>query len=106
MLYRDHEAEWIDEHAPVDHYPATVGNHAAEASTRRFAAAGGTGTVLRFGLFYGPGARHSEQMLALARRHVALVLGPPDSYVSSIHLAERPPRWPQPWMAPRERSTS
>lgn len=44
--------------------------------------------MLRFGLFYGPGARHSEQMLALARRHVALVLGPPDSYVSSIHLAD------------------
>ena len=54
MLYRDHGAGWIDEDAPVDRYPATTGNHAAEASARRFAAAGGTGTVLRFGLVYGP----------------------------------------------------
>ncbi|MQA62836.1 MAG: NAD(P)H-binding protein [Actinophytocola sp.] len=88
MLYRDHGASWIDEDAPVDNYPATVGNHAAEASARRFAAAGGTRVTMRLGLFYGPGARHSEQMLALARRHLGLVLGPPDSYLSSIHVAD------------------
>lgn len=88
MLYRDHGAAWIDEEAPVDHYPATRGNHAAEASARRFAAAGGTQITMRLGLFYGPGARHSEQMLALARRHLGLVLGRPDSYLSSIHMAD------------------
>jgi nucleoside-diphosphate-sugar epimerase len=44
--------------------------------------------VLRFGWFYGPGAAHSEQMLAQARHHIGLVLGPPDSYVSSIHVAD------------------
>lgn len=88
MLYRDHGAAWIGEDAPVDHYPAAAGNHAAEASAHRFTAAGGTGVVLRFGLFYGPGAAHSEQMYALARRHVAMVLGPPESYLSSIHLTD------------------
>lgn len=88
MLYRDHGAEWIDEHAPVDHYPATAGNHAAEAAANRFTAAGGVGIVLRFGLFYGPGAAHSEQMLAQARRHVSPVLGPPGNYLSSIHVAD------------------
>jgi nucleoside-diphosphate-sugar epimerase len=36
----------------------------------------------------GPGAAHSEQLFALARRHLGLVLGPPDSYVSSIHVAD------------------
>ncbi|MGH3319100.1 MAG: SDR family oxidoreductase [Streptosporangiaceae bacterium] len=51
MLYRDHGTRWVGEDAPVDRYPATAGNHAAEASTHRFAAAGGTGIVLRFGLF-------------------------------------------------------
>lgn len=44
--------------------------------------------MLRFGLFCGPGARHSEQMFAQARWHIAPVLGPPESYLSSIHLAD------------------
>jgi nucleoside-diphosphate-sugar epimerase len=46
------------------------------------------GVVLRFGWFYGPGARHSEQILSLARRHIGVVLGPPDGYLSSIHVGD------------------
>lgn len=88
MLYRDHGGDWVDEDAPVEHYPAAVGNHAAEASAGRLTAAGGTGVVLRLGLFYGPGAAHAEQMFAQARHHVAPVLGPPNSYLSSIQLAD------------------
>ena len=88
MLYADGGDAWLDEDAPTDRYPAAVGNHAAEGNTRRFAGLGGTGVVLRFGWFYGPGAAHSERMLALARRHVLLTLGPPDGYRSSIHLVD------------------
>jgi nucleoside-diphosphate-sugar epimerase len=88
MLYRDQGACWVDEDAPIDHYPMARGNLAAEANAHRFSQAGGTGVVVRFGWFYGPGAAHSEQLLALARRHLGLVLGPPDSYVSSIHVAD------------------
>lgn len=44
--------------------------------------------VLRFGLFYGPGAAHSEQMFAQARWHVAMMLGPPEGFLSSIHLTD------------------
>lgn len=86
MLYRDHGACWIDERGPTDRYPMAQGNHAAEAAVRRFEAAGGTGIVLRLGFFYGPGARHSEQFLALARRGVVAMFGHPDGYVSSIHV--------------------
>jgi nucleoside-diphosphate-sugar epimerase len=88
MLYRDHGARWVDEDAPIDRYPMARGNLAAEANVHRFSEAGGTGIVLRFGWFYGQGATHSEQLFALARRHVGLVLGPPGSYVSSIHVAD------------------
>jgi nucleoside-diphosphate-sugar epimerase len=88
MLYRDHGARWVDEDAPIDPYPMARGNLAAEANVQRFSDAGGTGTALRFGWFYGPGAAHSEQLFALARHHLGLVLGPPDSYVSSIHVAD------------------
>jgi nucleoside-diphosphate-sugar epimerase len=88
MLYADQGDRWIDEDAPVDRYPIAVGNHAAEASAARFTAAGGTGVVLRFGLFYGPGAKHSEEFLAMARRHVVPLFGPKDNYLSSIHVED------------------
>jgi nucleoside-diphosphate-sugar epimerase len=88
MLYRDHGPSWVDEDAPVDCYPMARANLAAEANVHRFSEAGGKGIVLRFGWFYGPGAAHSEQLFALARRHLGLALGPPGSYVSSIHVAD------------------
>jgi len=86
MLCRDHGDRWVDEMAPVDHYPMAVGNHAAEASANRFSRAGGTGVVLRFGFFYGTGASHAEQFLSMARLGIVPVLGRPDSYLSSIHV--------------------
>ncbi|MEV0383655.1 NAD(P)-dependent oxidoreductase [Nonomuraea sp. NPDC050643] len=89
MVYHDQGAAWIDEGSPVDDYPMTRGNFAAEASARRFArTGGGAGVVLRFGWFYGPGAAHSEQLFAMARHHVGMVLGRPGGYVSSIHMAD------------------
>jgi nucleoside-diphosphate-sugar epimerase len=88
MIYRDGGDRWIDEDWPVDHYPISAGNHAAEASARRFAASSADSIVLRFGIFYGPGAAHSEMIMDLARRHVAFAAGRLCSYVSSIHLAD------------------
>jgi nucleoside-diphosphate-sugar epimerase len=88
MLYPDRGAQWIDEDVPPDSYPMAQGNLAAEANARRFSEAGRAGVVLRFGWFYGPGAAHSEEFLALARRHVCVQMGGPDGYVSSIHVAD------------------
>ena len=88
MLYRDGGAGWLDETAPVDRYRLSEGNLSAEDSVSRFSESGGTGVVLRFGWFYGPGAAHSEQLLALARRHVCVQMGHGDGYVSSIHMAD------------------
>lgn len=89
MLYRDRGDAWIDEDWPTDHFPMAHGNHAAEASANRFSAAGGVGVVLRFGWFYGPGATHSEEFLALARRcGMCVMMGPPGTYVSSIHVSD------------------
>ncbi|MGH8656563.1 MAG: NAD-dependent epimerase/dehydratase family protein [Gammaproteobacteria bacterium] len=88
MLYRDRGDAWIDEDWPTDDYPMARANHAAEASANRFAAAGGIGVVLRFGWFYGPGATHSEEFLALAHRRICVMMGHPDGYVSSIHVAD------------------
>ena len=88
MIYRDNGTEWIDENTPTDRFPMAAPNHAAEESAARFSAAGGCGVVLRFGWFYGPGASHSEEFFSLARRHICVSMGRPDTYVSSIHVAD------------------
>jgi nucleoside-diphosphate-sugar epimerase len=88
MLYPDRGDAWIDESIPTDHYPMARANLAAESSANRFAATGQVGVVLRFGWFYGPGAKHSEEFLALARRHICVMMGAPDGYVSSIHMTD------------------
>jgi nucleoside-diphosphate-sugar epimerase len=88
MIYRDGADRWIDEDWRTDNYPIAAGNHAAEANARRFAQAGGETVILRFGVFYGHGAAHSEQIMGLARRHIGFQAGLPQSYVSSIHLAD------------------
>lgn len=88
MIYPDRGEAWIDEECPPDNYPMAQANLAAEASANRFSAAGGVGVVLRFGWFYGPGAKHSEEFFALARRHIAIMIGSHNSYISSIHVAD------------------
>ncbi|MGH3561761.1 MAG: NAD-dependent epimerase/dehydratase family protein [Mycobacterium sp.] len=88
MIYHDGKDHWIDEDWTVDHYPIASGNHAAESSARRFAETGGDAVILRFGLFYGRGAAHSAQIMAMARRHIAFQAGRADTYMSSIHLAD------------------
>src|SRR5918997_5540931 len=66
MVYPDRGAAWIDEDVPPLDLTRNHGNLAAEASAGRFRAAGGTGTVLRFGWFYGPGSAQTEEMLPQA----------------------------------------
>ena len=88
MLYPDRGEEWIDEDVAPDSYANARGNLAAEASARRFTDAGGRGIVLRLGLFYGGGAHHSEQFLAMARHHVVPLIGGPETYLSSIHMVD------------------
>lgn len=88
MVYPDRGDDWIDEDVEPEPYPNARGNLAAEASATRFSKAGGSGIVLRLGLFYGPAARHSEQFLAMARHHVVPLVGDPQSYLSSIHMVD------------------
>lgn len=88
MIYPDRGASWIDEDTPPDRFSIAEANLAAERNAARFTEAGGVGVVLRFGWFYGPGARHSEEFFALARRGMCVSMGPHDSYVSSIHVAD------------------
>jgi len=88
MIYRDGGDRWIGEDWPTDRFPSAACNHAAEANARRFTQGGGAAVILRFGIFYGLGAAHSEQIMALAGHHIGFQAGRPDSYVSSIHVAD------------------
>ncbi len=88
MVYPDRGTAWISEDTPPDRFPIAEANLAAEENAARFTAAGGAGVVLRFGWFYGPGARHAEEFFALARHGLCVSMGPDDSYVSSIHVAD------------------
>ena len=88
MIYRDGGDSWIDETWPTDHFAIATGNHSAEDNAGRFSRGGGDAVVLRFGIFCGHGAAHSEQIMAMARRHIAFEAGRSTSYVSSIHLVD------------------
>ena len=84
--YPDRGDAWIDESVPIE--PPALGESVAvaEANAGRFTDAGGTGVVLRIGVFYGRGSDHTETMLKASRRHVGAVVGKPSAYMSLIHL--------------------
>ena len=86
--YGDHGSAWITEEAPLDPVAQTATVVDAEASAALVTSKGGTGVVLRFGLFYGPGSGQSRQMLHAARRGWFLLPGPPDRYSSMIFVED------------------
>jgi nucleoside-diphosphate-sugar epimerase len=84
FFHRDLGDGWIDEDTPLD-LPAYARSTAdAEASAQRFTDAGGTGVVLRFGMFYGADSHMTVDMVRMARRGIAPFMGP-SGFVSSIH---------------------
>jgi len=85
FLYPDRGDAWIDEDVSLDVVGFTRSVLDAEAAAARFTQSEGTGVVLRFAAFYGPHSHHTESAVRAARRRVALQMGEPDSYLSSIH---------------------
>jgi len=84
-IYPDSGDAWIDESVPLRpvRYNRTILD--AEVSARRFAYSGsGAAVVLRFAAFYGPDAGQLGVMVALVRRGWMPLLGPADSYMSSV----------------------
>src|SRR5947209_16679816 len=86
FVYRDGDDAWIDATTPPDESvemlrPTLEGERIVD----RFTAGGGRGIVLRFGLFYGPTARGTDEALRLARWRMSMVGGKPEGYLSSVH---------------------
>lgn len=86
--YADGGDRWLDEDAPLERVAVVTSTEVAERNVARLAAAGGTGVVLRFAMFYGPGSVHTAEALDLVRKGRSPVLGAPDAYQPSIHLAD------------------
>ena len=84
--YADSGDAWIDEDHPLEATGQTTSVVDAEASARHVTEAGGTGVVLRFGLFYGRGTPDTQRFLETARRGRLLLPGPADRYSSMIFV--------------------
>ena len=89
FTYPDRGDEWIDESVTPDAsarllQPTLEG----ERLIARFGADGGSGILLRFGLFYGPRNRATDEFLRMAKMRVGPVPGAPEGYVSSIHVED------------------
>jgi nucleoside-diphosphate-sugar epimerase len=87
FTYPDKGAEWIDESMPADESismlrPTLDGERIA----LRFAGETRHAVVLRFGLFYGPWTRYTDEALRLARRRLSPVAGRADGYMTSVHV--------------------
>lgn len=87
FLYPDSGDRWIDaETISPEPFPVVESALVAEAHAQRFTDRGGTGVVLRFGMFYGPGLAHTDALLGMARWGLAFSAGGPGRFVSSIHV--------------------
>lgn len=86
FVYEDGGDRWLDESTPVVETPTQKSVFTAERAIERFTAAGGTGVVLRFGMFYGPDASTTDDALRFARLRIAFpVVGRAEQYHASVH---------------------
>ncbi|MFZ2239274.1 MAG: NAD(P)-dependent oxidoreductase [Gordonia amarae] len=88
LVYRDGGSAWVDENTPLDVFSVATSTPVSESEIERFTTSGGTGVVLRFGMFYGPGSKQSAEMLLAAKLRFGPVLGHPDRYWSPICLPD------------------
>jgi nucleoside-diphosphate-sugar epimerase len=84
-IYADAGDCWITEDAPTRPVRYNQTTLKAEASADRFASGGGRGVVLRFGFFYGPDDRFTEDVFRYVARGWLPIPGPPDAYFPTLH---------------------
>lgn len=88
FAYPDGDDRWLDETTPLDPYPMQEAICDAERQTERFSEDGGSGVVLRFGMFYGPGSAHTDQEIAAGRKGISVRPGRAEAYLAVVHLED------------------
>lgn len=86
FVYPDRGAAWIDEDTPLDPAPYAAAVGQAEAHARRFAASGGAGVALRFGMFHAPDSGQTQDLVRALRYGVVALPERPDAYRPWIHV--------------------
>lgn len=86
FTYEDRAGEWIDESVPLATSDVNETVLDAESAATRVTGAGGAGVSLRFAMFWATDSPHIETYRAAARRGVFAVVGPPQAYVSFVHI--------------------
>jgi nucleoside-diphosphate-sugar epimerase len=85
FTYPESGDAWIDaETTPIDTSGLLSVMEAAEGSAARFTEQGGTGVVLRFGMFIAPGSNHTNEAFRGARARIGGMAGRPGAYHASI----------------------
>jgi 2-alkyl-3-oxoalkanoate reductase len=83
--YPDHGDRWITEELPLRSVRYNRGLAGAEASAARFTERGGSGSTLRFGMFYGDDDPFTQQLLSSVRSGRLPLFGSPEAYISFVH---------------------
>jgi nucleoside-diphosphate-sugar epimerase len=86
FAYADGGDAWLDEDTPLDPAPYAESLRHAEAAAADVTAAGASGVVLRFGMFYGAGSAHTDLFLRTAGAGLSPFIGRGRSYLSLVHL--------------------
>lgn len=86
FVYPDRGAVWIDEDTPLDPPPSAVAVEQAEAHVRRFAASGGAGVALRFGMFYAADADQTQDLVRALRYGLIALPERPDAHRPWVHV--------------------
>jgi 2-alkyl-3-oxoalkanoate reductase len=85
-VYPDRGDEWVDAATPTDAAGPARSTLAAEQEVARLSERGGRGVVLRMGMFIGPSAASSMQLLAAAAEGHAVLAGPDGAYQPAIWM--------------------
>jgi nucleoside-diphosphate-sugar epimerase len=85
FVYADAGDAWIDETSEITVVPYVQSALESLAQTERFTAGGGSGVLLRFGMFYAPDSHHTVDLFSMARKGISTEIGELDAYKTTIH---------------------
>lgn len=88
FLYADGGDAWLDEDSPMDPPDYVQSGFEAERQAQRVTDAGGTGVVLRFGMFHAANSDQTQMTVRAARRRVMTMFGAKAAYIPTVMVED------------------